>query len=71
MIFVSLKLVIYDFNESQAGIRILVFFVVGLLILGISFLYICLEKKLDEEEKKKMAQAQMMSVQQMQQMPPM
>ena len=71
MIFVALKLVIYDFNESQAGIRILVFFVVGLLILGISFLYICLEKKLDEEEKKKMAQAQMMSVQQMQQMPPM
>jgi hypothetical protein len=53
MIFVALKLVIYDFYASQAGIRVLVFLVVGLLILGISFLYIYLEKKLNEEEKRR------------------
>lgn len=68
MIFVALKLVIYDFHESQAGLRILVFFVVGVLILAISFLYIYLEKKLDEDEQKQlMQQQQMRQIQQMQQ----
>ena len=52
MICVALKLVIFDFYESEAGFRILVFLIVGLLILGISFLYIYLEKKLNEEEKR-------------------
>lgn len=56
MICVALKLVLFDFHESEAGFRILVFFVVGLLILGISFLYIYLEKKLNEEEKRRMAE---------------
>lgn len=54
MICVALKLVIFDFYESEAGFRILVFLVVGLLILGISFLYIYLEKKLNEEEKRRL-----------------
>ena len=49
IIFVALKLVIFDFHGASAQIRILVFFVVGLLILGISFGYIYLEKKLNEE----------------------
>ncbi len=75
MIFVALKLVIYDFHESQAGLRILVFFVVGLLILAISFLYIYLEKKLNEDEQKRLIQLQMQQQPQpqpqMQQMPPM
>ncbi len=73
MIFVALKLVIYDFHESQAGLRILVFFVVGLLILAISFLYIYLEKKLNEDEQKRLMQLQMQQQPQpqMQQMPPM
>lgn len=54
MLCVALKLVFFDFHESEVGFRILVFFVVGLLILGISFLYIYLEKKLNEEEKRRM-----------------
>ena len=54
MICVALKLVFFDFHESEVGFRILVFFVVGLLILGISFLYIYLEKRLNEEEKRRM-----------------
>ena len=48
-IFVALKLVIFDFHGASAQIRILVFFIVGLLILGISFGYIYLEKRLNEE----------------------
>lgn len=50
MICVALKLVIFDFYQSSAGTRILVFFVVGILILGISFVYIFLEKKQMEKE---------------------
>lgn len=60
--FVALKLVIYDFLESQAAIRILVFLVVGLLILGVSFLYIYLEKKLNEEENRKIYRQQGMNL---------
>lgn len=51
-IFVALKLIIFDFHGASAQIRILVFFVVGLLILGISFGYIYLEKRLNEEAKR-------------------
>jgi hypothetical protein len=68
MIFVALKLVVYDFYESQAGIRILVFLVVGLLILGVSFLYIYLEKKLNEEEKRRQEAQISMPVQEIQNM---
>lgn len=50
MVFVALKLVIYDFYESSALVRVAVFFVVGLMILGISFLYIFLEKKFNEQK---------------------
>ncbi len=52
VIFVALKLVIFDFYGASAQIRILVFFVVGLLILGISFGYIYLEKRLNEEARR-------------------
>lgn len=45
MIFVALKLVVYDFYTSPTLMKILVFLIVGLLILGVSFLYIYLEKK--------------------------
>ena len=41
------------------------FFVVGLLILGISFLYIYLEKKFNEEEKKRMAEQESSKMQSM------
>ena len=50
MICVALKLILFDFYQSSAGTRILVFFVVGILILGISFVYIFLEKKQMEKE---------------------
>lgn len=52
VIFVAIKLVVFDFYGASAQIRILVFFIVGLLILGISFGYIYLEKRLNEEEKR-------------------
>ena len=45
LIFVALKLVGYDFKEAEAVTRIVVFLVVGLVILGVSFLYIYLEKR--------------------------
>ena len=53
MICIALKLVLFDFYQSSAGIRILVFFVVGILILGISFVYIFLEKKQVEKEQQR------------------
>lgn len=56
-IFVALKLVIFDFHGASAQIRILVFLIVGLLILGISFGYIYLEKRLNEEERTCLAAA--------------
>lgn len=56
-IFVALKLVIFDFHGASAQIRILVFLIVGLLILGISFGYIYLEKRLNEEERRRLAAA--------------
>lgn len=45
LIFVALKLVGYDFKEAEALTRIVIFLVVGLVILGVSFLYIYLEKR--------------------------
>lgn len=53
MIFVALKLAIYDFYASPAGLKVVVFLVVGVFILGISFLYIYLEKKLDTMQKER------------------
>ena len=49
LIFVALKLVGYDFKEAETLTRIVVFLVVGLVILGVSFLYIYLEKQQDAE----------------------
>lgn len=48
IIFVALKLVGYDFKEAESAIRIVVFLISGLVILGVSFLYIFLEKKLED-----------------------
>lgn len=47
---VCLKLVLYDFREVQTIYRMLVFLVVGLLALTISFLYIQLEKKMEKSK---------------------
>ena len=49
MIFVALKLVGYDFKEAESMTRIIVFLIVGLVILGVSFLYIYLEKRQAEQ----------------------
>ena len=57
LIFVALKLVGYDFKEAESLTRIVLFLVVGLVILGVSFLYIYLEKQQDSE---KMADANSM-----------
>lgn len=55
-IFVCIKLVFYDFREVEALFRIVVFLVVGIIALAISFIYILLEKnaerKGDEKETK-------------------
>ena len=50
IIFVALKLVGYDFKEAEAMTRIIVFLIVGLVILGVSFLYIYLEKRQIEQQ---------------------
>jgi len=50
--FVCIKLVLYDFREVETLYRVVVFFIVGILTLGISFIYILLEKN---EEKQKVA----------------
>ena len=50
IIFVALKLVGYDFKEAEAMTRIIVFLIVGLVILGVSFLYIYLEKRQVEQQ---------------------
>lgn len=50
IIFVALKLVGYDFKEAEAMTRIIVFLIVGLIILGVSFLYIYLEKRQVEQQ---------------------
>lgn len=48
--FVCLKLVLYDFIEVGTIYRIIVFLVVGVLALIISFLYILLQKKTDRNK---------------------
>ncbi len=49
-IFVCLKLVLYDFREVETLYRMLVFLVVGILALVISFLYIFIEKNVDKKK---------------------
>ena len=41
----------YDFREVETMYRVIVFLVVGVLALGISFIYILLEKNEDKQEK--------------------
>ena len=50
-VFVCMKLVLYDFREVETMYRVIVFLVVGVLALGISFIYILLEKNEDKQEK--------------------
>lgn len=56
--FVCLKLVLYDFIEVDTIYRIIVFLVVGVLALVISFLYILLEKNADKKKTEKLSQAE-------------
>lgn len=49
-LFACFKLVVYDFREVEAIYRVIVFFAVGILTLGISFIYILLEKKEEKAE---------------------
>ena len=44
-VFVCAKLLLYDFSESGSGEKVVLFFVVGLLAIGISYLYMRLEKQ--------------------------
>ena len=53
--FVCLKLVLYDFIEVNTIYRIIVFLVVGILALVISFLYILLEKNADKKKAERLS----------------
>ena len=46
-VFVCLKLVLYDFREVEVIYRVLVFFVVGIMALMISYIYVRLEKNME------------------------
>lgn len=48
-IYVALKVVLLDFSGMKAIIRMLAFLIVGILILAISYIYICLEKQIKAE----------------------
>ncbi|MDE6965192.1 MAG: DUF2339 domain-containing protein, partial [Lachnospiraceae bacterium] len=50
--FVSLKLVLYDFREVEIIYKVLVFLVVGVMALLISFLYVRLQKGMELLEEK-------------------
>lgn len=52
-ICVCVKLIVYDFRELEALSKAVLFLVVGIIALGISFLYIYLERKEDREEVKR------------------
>ena len=52
-IFVCLKLVVYDFSEVDTIYRVVVFLIVGIIALAISFIYIQLEKNTDEQKQDK------------------
>ncbi|MCR4691163.1 MAG: DUF2339 domain-containing protein [Lachnospiraceae bacterium] len=44
-LFVCAKLVVFDFSDTQASDKVILFAVVGLLAIGISYLYLRLEKQ--------------------------
>ena len=48
--FVCLKLVLYDFREVEIMYRVLVFLVVGIIALLISFIYVRLEKSAERQK---------------------
>ncbi len=48
--FVCLKLVLYDFREVEIMYRVLVFLVVGIIALLISFIYVRLEKSTERQK---------------------
>ena len=50
-VFVCLKLVLYDFGELESLAKAILFLAVGVIALVISFLYIYLEKKEENQEK--------------------
>ncbi|MGN0376454.1 MAG: DUF2339 domain-containing protein [Suilimivivens sp.] len=50
-ILVCIKLIVYDFIELESLPKAILFLTVGVIALGISFLYIYLEKKEDKEDK--------------------
>lgn len=52
-IFVCFKMIVYDFRELESVPRAVLFMIVGVIALAISFLYIYQEKKEDQEEKAK------------------
>lgn len=52
-ICVCIKLIVYDFRELETLPKAILFLVVGIIALGISFLYIYLEKKENREEMRK------------------
>lgn len=54
-ILVCVKLVVYDFGELESLPKAILFLTVGVIALGISFLYIYLEKREDKEEKEETA----------------
>lgn len=51
-ILVCIKLIVYDFRELESLLKVILFLTVGVIALGISFLYIYLEKKEDKEDEK-------------------
>lgn len=57
-VFVCLKLVLYDFIEVDTIYRVIVFLVVGILALIISFLYVLLEKNSDKKKAENCVNAQ-------------
>lgn len=54
-VFVCVKLIVFDFAELETLPKALLFLIVGIIALVISFLYIFLEKKEDKEEEKECA----------------
>lgn len=52
-ICVCIKLIVYDFRELETLPKAILFLVVGMIALGISFLYIYLEKRENKEEMSK------------------
>ncbi len=56
-ILVCVKLVVYDFGELESLPKAILFLAVGVIALGISFIYIYLEKREDKEEKEETAKS--------------